>query len=68
LVEIDYAPLQEAALLLYGGPWVAERTAALAGLLADNPEAIDPTVRAVVEPGLGRARSSCSTASTAWRN
>lgn len=53
LVEIDYAPLQEAAQLLYGGPWVAERTAALAGLLADNPDAIDPVVREVVEPGLG---------------
>jgi allophanate hydrolase len=52
LVEIDYAPLQEAALLLYNGPWVAERTAAMAGILADNPEAIDPTVREVVEPGL----------------
>ncbi|MEL0209578.1 MAG: amidase family protein, partial [Novosphingobium sp.] len=52
IVEIDYAPLQEAALLLYGGPWVAERTAALAGLLASNPEALDPTVREVVSPGL----------------
>ncbi|MCP1469210.1 allophanate hydrolase [Sphingobium sp. OAS761] len=53
LVEIDIAPLLEAAQLLYGGPWVAERAAALSGLLADNPDAIDPTVRAVVEPGLG---------------
>lgn len=52
IVEIDYAPLQEAALLLYAGPWVAERTAAMKGILADNPDAIDPTVRAVVEPGL----------------
>ncbi|ABD25052.1 Amidase [Novosphingobium aromaticivorans DSM 12444] len=51
IVEIDYAPLQEAAQLLYGGPWVAERTAALAGLLADNPDALDPTVREVVAPG-----------------
>jgi allophanate hydrolase len=51
IVEIDLAPLQEAAQLLYGGPWVAERTAAMAVLLADNPDAIDPTVRAVVEPG-----------------
>jgi allophanate hydrolase len=33
LVEIDIAPLQEAAQLLYGGPWVAERTAAIAKLL-----------------------------------
>jgi allophanate hydrolase len=31
---------------------VAERTAAMAGILADNPDAIDPTVREVVEPGL----------------
>jgi allophanate hydrolase len=53
LVEIDIAPLLEAAQLLYGGPWVAERAAALSGLLADNPDAIDPTVREVVEPGLG---------------
>ncbi len=28
IVEIDLAPLQEAAQLLYSGPWVAERTAA----------------------------------------
>ncbi|WP_310535203.1 allophanate hydrolase [Novosphingobium sp.] len=52
IVEIDLAPLLEAAQLLYGGPWVAERTAALADLLANNPGAIDPTVREVVEPGL----------------
>jgi allophanate hydrolase len=52
IVEIDYAPLQEAALLLYAGPWVAERTAAMAGILAGDPGAIDPAVREVVEPGL----------------
>ncbi|MBB3861523.1 allophanate hydrolase [Novosphingobium hassiacum] len=52
IVEIDYAPLQEAAQLLYSGPWVAERTAALGSLLTDGPDAIDPTVREVVLPGL----------------
>jgi len=51
VVEIDLEPLLEAAQLLYGGPWVAERTAAIAGLLASNPEAIDETVRSVVQPG-----------------
>ena len=51
IVEIDLTPFQEAAQLLYGGPWVAERTAAMAAILADDPEAIDPTVREVVEPG-----------------
>lgn len=52
LVEIDITPLLEAAQLLYGGPWVAERTAAIEDLLRTNPEAIDPTVRSVVAPGL----------------
>jgi allophanate hydrolase len=51
IVEIDIEPLLEAAQLLYGGPWVAERTAAIADLLATNPDAIDPTVREVVAPG-----------------
>jgi allophanate hydrolase len=51
IVEIDIAPLREAAQLLYGGPWVAERTAALGHVLAHNPAAIDPTVREVVAPG-----------------
>jgi len=52
IVEIDIDPLLEAAQLLYGGPWVAERTAAIADLLATDPDAIDPTVREVVEAGL----------------
>ena len=51
LVEIDIGFLSEAAQLLYGGPWVAERTAALKNLLAHNPDAIDPTVREIVEAG-----------------
>ena len=51
IIEIDIAPLLEAARLLYGGPWVAERTAAIAPLLATNPDAIHPVVRDVVAPG-----------------
>jgi allophanate hydrolase len=52
LVEVDITPLLDAAQLLYGGPWVAERTAAIEALLRTNPEAIDPVVRGIVEPGL----------------
>jgi len=52
LVEIDTSLLDEAAKLLYEGPWVAERSAAIYDLLTTNPDAIDPTVREVVEPGL----------------
>ncbi|SFK49706.1 allophanate hydrolase [Sphingomonas sp. NFR04] len=53
LVEIDLAPLDEAARLLYDGPWVAERTAALQGLLLDDPDAIHPVVREIVDGGFG---------------
>lgn len=52
LIEVDIAPLLEAARLLYDGPWVAERTAAMARVLAEMPDAIDPTVRGIVEAGL----------------
>ena len=52
LVEIDMAPLAEAARLLYDGPWVAERTAAVRDLLRNDPDAIHPVVREIVEQGL----------------
>ncbi len=48
LVEIDFAPLYEIAALLYQGPWVAERHAVVEGLLAADPEAIEPTVRGII--------------------
>ena len=51
LVEIDMEPLNEAARLLYDGPWVAERTAALGTLLDDDPDAIHAVVREIVEQG-----------------
>ena len=43
--EIDFAPFAEAAALLYGGPWVAERYAAVGTFIAAHPEAVDPIVR-----------------------
>jgi allophanate hydrolase len=51
-VEIDIAPLLDCAKLLYSGPWVAERTAAVEDLLRDKPGAIHPTVRAIVQGGV----------------
>jgi allophanate hydrolase len=51
IVEIDMEPLNEAAALLYDGPWVAERTAALERVLAADPADLDPVVREVVTPG-----------------
>ena len=51
LVEIDIAPLLECARLLYQGPWVAERAAAIAGLLKTRPGAIHPVVRTILQGG-----------------
>ena len=48
-VEIDYAPFRECAALLYGGPWVAERLAAIESFVGDHADAMDPTVRTIVE-------------------
>jgi allophanate hydrolase len=50
-VAIDYGPFQQAAEMLYAGPWVAERLAAVSGLLASRPDAIHPAVREVVRAG-----------------
>ncbi|MEH3148194.1 MAG: allophanate hydrolase [Methylobacterium frigidaeris] len=53
LVPFDYVPFREAAALLYDGPWVAERLAAIEDFLDRHPGAIDPAVRAVVEAARG---------------
>lgn len=50
-VEIDYEPFNEAALLLYEGPWVSERYIACQPLIDEKPDAVHPVVRAIIEPG-----------------
>ncbi len=52
-VEIDIAPLLDAARLLYSGPWVAERAAVVEDLLAERASAIHPVVRSIVQAGKG---------------
>lgn len=49
LVEIDFAPFAETAALLYQGPWVAERLAAIEGFLAEQPDAVWPVTRKIIE-------------------
>lgn len=51
LVEIDFAPFLEAALLLYEGPWVAERFAAIERFLRDKPDSLHPVTRSIIEKG-----------------
>jgi allophanate hydrolase len=47
-VEFDYKPFHRVASLLYKGPWVAERLAAIKDFLARDPETVDPTVNSII--------------------
>jgi allophanate hydrolase len=63
LVEIDIEPFYETARLLYEGPWVAERYAAVESLIASSPEAMHPVTREII---LGGARPSAVAAFKAF--
>jgi len=54
LVDIDLTPFFETAKLLYHGPWIAERTAAIGDFLAANPDAVHPITRAIIAQGLDK--------------
>lgn len=53
IVQIDLDFLDHAAALLYQGPWVAERTAAIGPFLRDRPDAGHSVVRTIVQSGYG---------------
>jgi allophanate hydrolase len=53
IVEIDLDPFLAAARLLYDGALVAERYAAVGEFVDSRPDAVDPTVRAIVSPAGG---------------
>lgn len=50
-VEIDFAPFLETARLLYDGPWVAERYAAIRAFFDANPEALVGVTREIIGGG-----------------
>ena len=47
-VEIDFTLFRNSAELLYGGPWVAERLAAIKDFFRDHANQMDPTVRGII--------------------
>ena len=51
--RVDIAPLLAVAKLLYDGPWVAERTAALRPML-QTPDLLHPVTRTILQGGLDR--------------
>jgi allophanate hydrolase len=54
LVQIDLTPFLEAARLLYEGPWVSERTAAVGDFIARRPGDVHPVTRRIIEQGNGQ--------------
>ncbi len=52
-VEFDYTPFRDAAQLLYNGPWVAERTAAVGDFIdtADDKAGVWPVTQQIVQSG-----------------
>lgn len=51
LVEKDFGPLFEMAALLYQGPWVAERYAAVGEFMEQDLPGLDPIVKSIVLSG-----------------
>ncbi|MGJ8678006.1 MAG: allophanate hydrolase [Akkermansiaceae bacterium] len=50
-IEIDFSPFLEAALLLYEGPWVAERYVAIESVITNRPEILHPITRQIISGG-----------------
>ena len=48
IVEFDYTPFRDVAQLLYSGPWVAERFAAIRAFMREHATDMDPTVRTII--------------------
>ena len=51
LVDIDFSPFRDTAKLLYDGPWVAERWAAVGEFVEAHPEAVLPLTRSIISQG-----------------
>jgi len=48
-IEIDFSAFRAAAALLYAGPWVAERYAAIRGFIESHASDMNPVVRGIIE-------------------
>ncbi|MBE0435149.1 MAG: allophanate hydrolase [Methylomicrobium sp.] len=49
-LTLNCSPLFEAAQLLYQGPWLAERYAAVSDIIEQHPETLHPLTRSIIEP------------------
>ncbi len=51
LVEVDFEPFIEAARLLYEGPWLAERYAAVGQFIETHPDDVYPITAGIISQG-----------------
>ncbi len=51
VLEMDFEAFLEAARLLYEGPWIAERYAAVGSFIDAHPGAVHPVTRQIIEAG-----------------
>lgn len=49
IVVFDYRPFCDIGALLYDGPWLAERLAAVGAFVDAHPQDVEPTVRSLLE-------------------
>ena len=61
-VEIDFAPFAEAGKMLFAGPWVAERRAAIAALTEIDTDKLLDVTRAVLRAATGFSAMDAFTA------
>ena len=52
VVPVDFAPFRAAGDMLYGGPWVAERLVAAGKIVRENPDALRPEIRTILQGAL----------------
>ena len=56
-VDVDLSGFLEAAKLLYEGPWVAERWAALGDFVTSHPDEVHPITRRILQDSAGWSAS-----------
>ena len=50
-IHLDFEPFQDTARLLYDGPWVDERRAAVGDFIAANKDSVHPVTRQIILDG-----------------
>jgi allophanate hydrolase len=59
IVSIDFEPFKEAANLLYSGPWIAERYAAMQEIMEHRSEILHPITRKIINQAQNYSAVDC---------